>query len=112
MVDKNPTMVDKDHTMVDKNSIEGNLQHIPDSIAKLITTLGRRSHNTDLMRRTIGEVCGWRDFSIAELSELLNRNEKYIKTNYIQPLIDEGRITYTIPAMLTHPNQKYRTVKS
>ena len=111
MVGKDPNMVNKDSTMVGKKVIEITKMQIPVLITNLITKIGKRSHNPDLMRRTILELCAWQDFSISELATILHRNDKYIKTNYIQPLIDEGKITYTIPAMLTHPNQKYRTVK-
>ncbi len=101
MVGKDPTMVGKDPTMVGKE--------IPNEIRILILKLGKRSRNQELMEKTIIELCKWRDLSIAELSEILQRNEKYIKTNYIQPLIEKGKIVYTIPEMLTHPKQKYRT---
>ena len=101
MVDKGTTMVGKDPTMVGKE--------IPNEIRILILKLGKRSRNQELMEKTIIELCKWRDLSIAELSEILQRNEKYIKTNYIQPLIEKGKIVYTISEMLTHPKQKYRT---
>gem|GEM_PF-6996336 len=29
---------------------------------------------------------------------------------YILPLIDDKKISYTIPAMITHPSQKYKTI--
>jgi ATP-dependent DNA helicase RecG len=110
MVDKSLTMVDKSQTMVDKNSINKLKEEIPDNIANLVRKTGKRSRNPKLIRKAILELCAWRDLSIAELAELLHRNEKYIKTHYIQSLIDEGEIAYTIPAMLTHPNQKYKTI--
>jgi hypothetical protein len=102
-------MVDKEQTMVDKNSINKLKQEIPDNIANLVRKTGKRSRNPELIRKAILDLCAWRDLSIAELAELLHRNEKYINTHYIQSLINEGEIAYTIPAMLTHPNQKYRT---
>ena len=104
-------MVDKKSTMR-KESNEEEDRKIPNTIVDLLAKIDKRSHNTDLMRKTIIELCSWRDFSIAELAEVLNRNEKYLKTNYIQPLIDKGKIKYTIPEMLTHPNQKYRAKKT
>lgn len=111
MVDKGLTMVDKGLTMVDKGSIVNMSDEIPEHIAKAISSIGRRSQNTERMKGMIVELCKWRDLSIGELAFILHRNEKYIKTNYIQPLIDEKIITFTIPAMITHPNQKYRTTK-
>ena len=60
------------------------------------------------MRKTILKLCSWRPLSIAEIAAILGRNEKYIKTDFIKPLIDEKKITYTITEMITHPEQKYR----
>ncbi len=103
-------MVDKGSTMVDKKLIEKPINIMPDEIINLMKGLGKRSVSPALMRKTILSLCAWREFSIAELAHILNRNEKYIKTNYIQPLINENKIAYTIPAMKTHPHQKYRTI--
>lgn len=110
MVDKVADMVDNESTMVDNASIHTMKNEIPGEIAELITRLGKRSHNPELMEKVILELCAWRDLSINELAVILQRNEKYIKTNYIKPLIDKGKIDYTIPAMLSHPDQKYRTI--
>ena len=117
MVDNNTTMVDNNTTMVDNDTLMGvevidmMYQQIPDEIMELIKRLGKRSLSPKLMRETILKLCAWREFSMAELAQILGRHEKYLKTNYIQPLINENRITYTIPAMKTHPRQKYKTIK-
>ena len=115
MVDKESAMVDKELTMVDKesaanweNAIENIKNQLPNEIAELIDSLGKRSKNLDLMRKTILKLCSWRPLSIAEIAAILGRNEKYIKTDFIKPLIDEKKITYTITEMITHPEQKYR----
>lgn len=105
------SMVDKEHTMVDKGIFIEGMNEMPRHILQMINNIGKRSQNVELMRETIVELCKWKDFSIAELAIILGRNEKYIKTNYIQPLIEAKKIIYTIPAMITHPNQKYRTIR-
>ncbi len=112
MVDKTTTMVDKTTTMVDNEPLFINdiLKEIPEELLLQINKLGKRSPNPDLIKKIILELCNWRELSIAELSLILGRNEKYVKTNYIQPLIDEKKISYTIPAMITHPYQKYKTI--
>ncbi|MDD4515962.1 RNA-binding domain-containing protein [Massilibacteroides sp.] len=106
MVDKVPTMVDKVPTMVDKIG-----ETVPEPLLFLLSEVGRRS-DPELIRKTILALCAWQELSVSELAKLLNRNEKYIKTNYIQTLLDEKKIVYTIPAMITHPSQKYKTVFS
>lgn len=110
--DNEPIMVHKESAMVDNKLINEIGENIPNSIKESIVKLGKRSRNQVLMEEVILELCEWRELSISELSEILSRNEKYIKTNYIQPLIIKKKITYTIPEMLTHPNQKYKTLNN
>lgn len=110
MVDKRPTMVDKNTGVVDNNPANDILTQLPPYILNLLEKIGRRSHNRELISDTIFQLCAWRDLSISELASLLNRNEKYIKTQYIQHLIEDKKITYTITAMISHPNQKYRSI--
>ncbi len=119
MVDNERARVDSENTMVDKKSaanreklIEDIKSHLPVEIEELVKSLGKRSQNPDLMRETILKLCSWRALSIAELAAILGRNEKYIKTNYLKPLIDEKMVTYTITEMITHPDQKYRAIES
>ncbi len=119
IVDNKHTMVDSEHTMVDKKSaanreklIEDIKSQLPVEIEELIKSLGKRSQNPDLIRETILKLCSWRALSVAELAAILGRNEKYIKTNYLKPLIDEKMITYTITEMITHPDQKYRVIEN
>lgn len=113
MVDKEFTMVDKEFTVVDKElSVMDNLlKEMPKNIRLQLKELGKRSQHPDSLKKTILLLCAWKELSITELAKMLNRNEKYIKTNYIQPLIDEGKITYTRPAMISHPNQKYKVTQ-
>ena len=112
MVDKESAMVDKEFTMVDKESamVDKEYEDIPDQISGLLVKIGKRTNHPDLIKAVILQLCEWKPLSVSELAEIIGRNEKYVKTNYIQPLLDEKRITYTIPAMVTHPQQKYKTI--
>ena len=112
MVDKDPIMVDKDPTMVDKDSINEIFSQLPPSITEILDKIGRRSQDRNLIPDLIIQLCSLRELSISELAILLKRNEKYIKTQYIQPLIEAEKLTYTIPAMISHPDQKYRSKSS
>lgn len=111
MVDKISTMVDKTSTMVDNSLSSPNslFREIPGNIKSRIENIGKRSSHPDLLKKIILDLCAWKELSITELAKILGRNEKYIKTNYIQPLIDKGEIKFTIPEMITHPHQKYKT---
>lgn len=107
-----PSSIFKD-TMVDKTSISKSsiFDDIPNNLRLQINEQGKRSSNPAVVKQIIIDLCRWRELSSAEISLILGRNEKYIKSNYIQPLIDDKRISYTIPEMITHPSQKYKTIK-
>jgi ATP-dependent DNA helicase RecG len=63
------------------------------------------------MEKLILEMCEIEPLSLNELSELLSRKPTSIRYQYINPLLKQGKLFYTIPEMLNHPNQKYTTKK-
>ncbi|MDX9798828.1 MAG: hypothetical protein RBT05_08215, partial [Bacteroidales bacterium] len=63
------------------------------------------------MEDFICELCDENDFSISQLSILLNKRDKYLLNRFIKPLREMGRLKYTIPDMPNHPQQTYRTIK-
>ncbi len=63
------------------------------------------------MEKLILEMCEIEPLSLNELSELLSRKPTSIRYQYINPLLKQGKIFYTIPEMLNHPRQKYTTKK-
>jgi ATP-dependent DNA helicase RecG len=63
------------------------------------------------MEKIILEMCEIKPLSLNELSELLSRKPTSIRYQYINPLLKQGKLFYTIPEMLNHPNQKYTTKK-
>ena len=65
----------------------------------------------DEMEKLILEMCEIKPLSLNELSELLSRRPTSIRYQYINPLLKHGKLFYTIPEMLNHPNQKYTTKK-
>ena len=65
----------------------------------------------DEMEILILEMCEIKPLSLNELSELLSRRPTSIRYQYINPLLKQGKLFYTIPEMLNHPNQKYTTKK-
>ena len=65
----------------------------------------------DEMEKLILEMCEIKPLSLNELSELLSRRPTSIRYQYINPLLKQGKLFYTIPEMLHHPNQKYTTKK-
>lgn len=63
------------------------------------------------MKSIIIELCTFTPLSISEIAELVNRKPESVRYLYVNPLIESGKLFYTIPEMLNHPKQKYTTVK-
>lgn len=65
----------------------------------------------DQLRDLIVELCRYRPLASRELAELLGRSQhKPLIRDHLTPLIEAGRLQYTIPEMPQHPQQKYTTV--
>jgi len=63
----------------------------------------------DQTRKLIRELCAWKPFGANELSELLGRSEKYLLRKHLNPIIEAKALEYTLPNMINHPQQAYRT---
>ena len=83
---------------------------LPLLLQERIKKIGKRAASSEI-RSLIIELCTFTPFGIAKLAQLLNRDMKALRYHYINPLIKQGKLFYTIPEMLNHPNQKYTTKK-
>ena len=111
MVGNDQTMAGNDLSIVGKASVRGFLtDRIPQALKEKIEALKGRSEPQEISQLIleVGEVT---DFSATEIAALLKRNEKYVKSNYLRPLLDLGELEYTIPDMQRHPMQRYRIKK-
>jgi ATP-dependent DNA helicase RecG len=60
------------------------------------------------MRALIVDLCRWRELSGRELTTILQgREHKPFVRDYLTPMVTEGMLAYTIPAMENHPDQRY-----
>ncbi len=84
---------------------------LPLQIWEKIVQIGKRSRNKELVKDVICDLCEWRPLSLRQLSEILGRNDKYLLENYVMPLREEGRLSYTIQDMPSHPDQAYQSKK-
>ena len=83
---------------------------LPLVLQERIKKIGKRAASSEI-RSLIIELCTFAPFGIAGLAQLLNRDMKALRYHYINPLLKQGKLFYTIPEMLNHPNQKYTTKK-
>ena len=82
---------------------------LPEDIRNSIEQLGRRSNDQEEMKQVILMLCTWKPQKLEELSTYLGREKKYILRKFIQPLMHDNLLKYTIPDMPNHPDQAYKT---
>jgi ATP-dependent DNA helicase RecG len=87
---------------------KGNLQGLPTGLAEAVRSLGTRSAPADT-RRVILELCRWRPLSSEELADIVGRNQHYLLTTLLRPMIRDGDLEYVYPDQPAHPQQAYRT---
>ena len=83
---------------------------MPLKIEERIKQLGKRTNPTE-MEKLIMDLCNWNPLSLKEIAKLINRKASSVRYLYLNKLITQGKLFYTIPEMLNHPNQKYTTKK-
>lgn len=83
---------------------------LTDELRAELDALGKRA-DTESIMAVIVKLCAWRELRGYEIASLLGRSEKYILRKLITPLRESGRLTYTIPDMVNHPQQAYRATK-
>ena len=84
---------------------------LPAEIAQLISALGGKS-KTGAIVDAIVALLKWRDLSLAEIAGYVNRNQEYVRANYMSDLLRGDLVHLTIPEKPTDPNQKYRYKKN
>lgn len=85
-------------------------EEFPEEIRNKISKLKKWSPSSE-MESLIMELCSIKPLSLSEISSLLGRKPVSIRYQYIIPLLKHGKLFYTIPEMLNHPNQKYTAKK-
>ena len=71
-----------------------------------IVRVGRKSDKSALLQLVI-DILTERHLSAGELAMLLGRTQKHVRTEYLQPLLDDGRVVRSNPDKPTDPNQIY-----
>ncbi len=114
-LDEKPTNLDEKPTNLtekseDLNEKPTNLE-IPEFVKQITQGLSRRSSNEEI-RRMITLLCASNPLTARMLAMYLNRNLRNLSREYLQPMIQEGILEYTIPETPNHARQAYRTVQS
>ena len=86
-------------------------QQLPKILEERVARIGKRA-KPDEMKKLVIELCRLEPMSLLELANILKRKPSSLRYLYVNPLIESGELFYTIPEMLSHPDQKYTTVKN
>lgn len=86
-------------------------EDLPIELKKRVGETGKRMVAKD-MESLIIDLCTFKPLSLAEMASLLHRDMRALRYHYINTLIKQKKLFYTIPEMLNHPNQKYTAVKN
>ena len=88
---------------------EAFLESLSVGVQQRIIQLKRRTTDRAVVSRLIVSICNERACSLSTLSSLLKRKENTLSRNYLRPLLLSGKLQYTIPEIIHHPRQAYRT---
>ena len=112
-LDEKSTNLNEKSTNLDEKStnLDEMYSETPTYIREKLLLLSKRSSKESL-RQIIFSLCAWRPLSTKQLALYTNRTDHHILHNYLQPMIREGLLEYTIPDKPNHAEQAYRTVQS
>ncbi|WP_367848529.1 ATP-binding protein [Rhodoferax sp. WC2427] len=80
---------------------------LPDGLKARIAATGMRPRK-EILRSLITDICQWQPSSSREIAFILGKQDhKKILRNHLTPMVAEGVLAYTIPAMENHPDQRY-----
>lgn len=88
------------------------VDQLPDNLKQMVQALGQRQKNKEALRPVIFELCNWKPQSLQQLSDILQKQPKYLLRTYIQPMMAEGQLKYVYPEMPNHPNQAYEVANA
>lgn len=62
----------------------------------------------ETLRALIRDLCAWRALRARDIAALLGgRDHKHLVREFLSPMVGDGLLAYTIPAMENHPDQRY-----
>ena len=83
------------------------LAAVPPPLRARIPAAGTKPRK-DTLRALILDLCAWRALSAREMAALLGgRDQKHLVREFLSPMVHDGLLAYTIPAMENHPEQRY-----
>ena len=80
---------------------------MPVALAARLPAPGKRPRR-DVLQALLVDLCAWRPHSARELADLLGRRDhKHLVKELLGPMVALGLLSFTIPNMEKHPEQRY-----
>ena len=93
------------------NAIQENSNALPADLLERCKNL-KKWESSEKMKSLIVELCTFTPLSVNDIAIIINRKPSSVRYLYTNPLVEDGKLFYTIPEMVKHPDQKYTTVKN
>ncbi len=98
------------YTEEDENRRKSLLDQLPGALAAKVGAIGQRNPPGEVCD-VIVEVCRQRAWQADELAALVRRHPRYVRNNYLRPLMRDGRLAMANPDEPNDPQQAYRAVE-
>ncbi|MEW5967144.1 MAG: ATP-binding protein [Pseudomonadota bacterium] len=105
----NPEGLYAEHSEEEENRRKALLDELPGALAAKIGAIGQRNPPGEVCD-VIVEICRQRAWQADELAALVRRHPRYVRNNYLRPLMRDGRLVMTNPNEPNDPQQAYRAV--
>jgi ATP-dependent DNA helicase RecG len=88
---------------------EGLLAELNEHDRAAVLGLKKRLPDNKPLTELIMRLCSVRPYSNQELAALLDREAKGLRRNLLKEMVNDGRLRYKYPDMISHPDQAYIT---
>jgi len=88
---------------------EGLLAELNEHDRAAVLGLKKRLPDNKPLTELIMRLCSVRPYSNQELATLLDREAKGLRRNLLKEMVNDGRLRYKYPDMISHPDQAYIT---
>ncbi|MBO7589436.1 MAG: putative DNA binding domain-containing protein [Bacteroidaceae bacterium] len=112
-IQENSNAIQENSNAIQENSnaIRENSNALPADLLERCKNL-KKWESSEKMKSLIVELCTFTPLSVNDIAIIINRKPSSVRYLYTNPLVEDGKLFYTIPEMVKHPDQKYTTVKN
>ncbi len=84
---------------------------LSEDLREMVRRIGKRAFPNKI-KQVVKQLCLSRPFKPNEIALLLQRNQRYLRDNYLSPMVESGELELGFPDNPTHFQQSYKTKES